>query len=120
MSIFTKEALEKIRKGIPITIWVDIDGTLCDSVNKGYENAIPIEAMIGCINYLYDQGHTIILVTARGATSGIDWRELTERELQEWGLKYHRLMMGTPKDLYIGDETFQPEEFICDLMDVIE
>jgi len=120
MNPFIKEAFKNIQQKKPITIWIDIDGTLCDTSKKGYATATPIEAMIHIVNWLYEQGHTIILVTARGATSGIDWFALTNLQLKEWGVKYHKLLMGRPKNLYIGDEALQPEEFICDMMDVIE
>ena len=30
--------------------------------------------MVAEVNWLYDAGHTIMLLTARGSTTGIDWR----------------------------------------------
>ena len=112
MNPFIRNTLKRIEKGEKVTIWFDIDGTLCDSRYKNYADAIPDEAMISLLNYLYDKGCQIFLVTARGSTSGIDWRKLTEKELKEWGVKYHKLIMGYPKDLYIGDETLRPNEFL--------
>jgi len=105
--------IDQIKEGkTQKTIWVDIDGTLCDTTDKGYADSIPDESMICLINYLYDLGHQIILVTARGSTSGINWRSLTEKELKLWGVKYHELIMGKPKDLIIDDCSIRPNEFL--------
>ena len=55
----------------------DLDGTLCDTPmreddNKpGYLEATPIPYMIEQVNRLYDEGHRIIIQTARGRGSGI-------------------------------------------------
>ena len=38
------------------------------------------------INKLYDEGHTVVYWTARGSTTGIDWGDLTQNQLKEWGL----------------------------------
>jgi hypothetical protein len=44
------------------------------------------------------------LYTARGSTTGIDWRELTVKQLAEWGVPYDELVMGKPTaDVYIDD-----------------
>jgi phosphatidate phosphatase PAH1 len=55
---------------------IDIDGTICKEVilpngKKDYANHIPMER-IAKVNALYDAGHTIKYMTARGITSGID------------------------------------------------
>jgi carbamoyl-phosphate synthase large subunit len=74
---------------------IDVDGTVCtDKVE--YEKALPIEKTIKKINELYDNGNTIILYTARGAYSGYDWSELTEKQLKSWGVKYHQFFRGKP------------------------
>lgn len=74
---------------------IDVDGTICTERVK-YEEAKPIEKTIRKINELYDKGNTIILYTARGAYSGVDWSELTEKQLKSWGVKYHRFLRGKP------------------------
>lgn len=82
----------------------DIDGTLCDNTYGDYEVAKPFPARIAKINALYEAGHTILLQTARGSTTGIDWRTVTERQMQVWGVKYHALFFGKPTaDFYIDD-----------------
>ena len=95
----------------------DIDGTLCDTPNneKGkpdYLNAQPFPFMVQQVNRLYDEGHYIIMQTARGKGSGIDHTELTTKQLNEWGYKYHELfpMFCKPTaDLFIDDKGIDVE-----------
>ena len=83
----------------------DIDGTLCTNTHGDYSRARPFYEVIAQINRLYDEGHRILLYTARGATTGIDWRELTKLQLKEWNVRYHALYMGKPTaDVYIDDK----------------
>ena len=82
----------------------DIDGVLCTNTEGDYTNAQPFYDVIAEVNRLFADGHQILLYTARGATTGIPWRELTERQLKEWSLNYHALYMGKPTaDVYIDD-----------------
>ena len=53
----------------------DIDGTICTNTNGDYESATPIENRINLINDLYEKENEIILFTARGSTTNIDWKE---------------------------------------------
>ena len=81
----------------------DIDGTIC-STNCHYEDAVPKKDIIQRINKLYDSGHKIILFTARGYTSGIDWSRLTKEQIKDWSVKHHELIMGKPSaHFYIDD-----------------
>ncbi len=96
----------------------DIDGTLADikiDGNKfyGIENVMPDENMIRAVNVLYDKGHTIVIMTGRGSTTGIDWREETEKQLKDWGVKYTELrFVKKPEEyLYVDDKACSPEEF---------
>lgn len=82
---------------------VDIDGTICTQA-KNYAEAMPLFNRIERINQLYDEGHTIVYFTARGTETGIDWREITERQFKMWGVKYHDLIFGKPAaDYYLDD-----------------
>lgn len=84
---------------------VDIDGTICNSLNSDYANSQPIESRIQHINSLYEQGHTIIYWTARGATSGINWSDFTKTQLAQWGCKYTELKMSKPHyDVWVDDK----------------
>ena len=94
-------------------IYVDIDETICEyEVEREYPNAKPIVENIQKINDLYDEGNTIIYWTARGTVTGIDWRETTERQFEDWGVKYHKLKFGKPNyDLFIDDKNINSETF---------
>jgi len=84
---------------------VDIDGTICETVNGDYDNSRPLAYRIAKINALYDEGHTIIYWTARGAVSGKDWTDLTCSQLSEWRCKYHEFRMGKPHyDVWVDDK----------------
>ncbi|MFA5152764.1 MAG: hypothetical protein WC554_09410 [Clostridia bacterium] len=92
-------------------IYVDIDGTICDST-EGYIKAKPLVDNIQKINKLYDENNTIIYWTGRGRSTGIDWTKLTQKQLLEWGCKYHELIMNQKPgyDLLIDDKTKRIEE----------
>ena len=105
-------------------IYVDIDETICKSSFKSlygaktgltsinYEKAVPIGENITKINELYESGHTIIYWTARGTGTGIDWRNVTERQFEKWGVKYHQLKFGKPiYDLFIDDKNINSDVF---------
>ena len=94
-------------------IYVDIDETICTSPpDRNYANATPIQERIEHINDLYDAGHTVIYWTARGATTGIDWREVTEKQFEEWGVKYHELHLDKPAyDLFVDDKNIEADVF---------
>jgi hypothetical protein len=94
-------------------IYVDIDETICEYTGeRNYPDARPIVENIEKINNLYDDGNTIIYWTARGTVTGIDWREVTENQFREWGVKYHDLKFGKPAyDLFIDDKNINSETF---------
>ncbi|MBN1565644.1 MAG: hypothetical protein JXA10_17495 [Anaerolineae bacterium] len=78
---------------------------------SAYDQAGPQEAMIALINRLYEQGHRIILFTARGSATGMDWSEVTRTQMQAWGVKYHELLFGKPAaDYYIDDKLITFEQ----------
>ena len=88
----------------------DIDGTICSTEGVVYERAQPFHDVIGQVNHLNAEGNRILLFTARGTVTGIDWRELTEKQLNEWGVQYHSLYMGKPAaDVYIDDKAFNAQ-----------
>ena len=63
------------------------------------------------INKLYDEGNTIVYWTARGSRKQKDWTELTRKQLNEWGAKYHELRCDKPfYDLFIEDKSLRIEE----------
>jgi len=92
------------------TYCFDIDGTLCDNTEGKYADAKPFIDRIAVVNKLYEDGNQILLLTARGATTGIDWRKLTEEQMAEWGVLYHKLYLNKPTaHFYIDDKAFNSE-----------
>jgi hypothetical protein len=90
----------------------DIDGTICIDSCGDYANAVPLQDRLNVVNKLYDEGHRILFFTARGATTGIDWRSFTLMQLKRWGVKFHELHMGKPHyDFIIDDKGVSPQEF---------
>jgi hypothetical protein len=91
----------------------DIDGTICTNTNGRYEHAEPFLDIIKSINHLYDKGNVIKMMTARGATTGSDWTELTEKQLANWGVRYHELIMNKKPygDVYIDDKAINVNSF---------
>ena len=98
----------------------DFDGTLTntpmrpDDNKPGYLEATPIPYMIDQVNRLYDEGNYIIIMTARGRGSGLDWTDLTLEQLERWGIKYHELepMFHKPHaDIFIDDKGIHSEEW---------
>ena len=95
-------------------IYVDIDETICYyEGNRNYPDALPYLDRIAKINKLFDEGNEITYYTARGASTGIDWLDVTCNQLEEWGCKYHHLSVGEKPhyDLLICDKTVNSEEF---------
>lgn len=95
-------------------VYVDVDETICYyEGERDYSLALPFIERIEKINLLYDQGHEITYYTARGSVTKIDWRKVTEKQLEEWGCKYHKLNIGEKPDydLLICDKAINSEEF---------
>ena len=84
----------------------DIDGVIAKiEKDNNYALTEPNKPMIDVINKLYHMGNYILLLTARGYVTGIDWREITEQQLKKWGLEYHELYFGKPNaDYYVDDK----------------
>ena len=93
--------------------YVDVDETICISPgSRDYSLASPIIKNINKINELYDADNTVIYWTARGTGSGIDWREITKKQFEKWGVKYHELKFGKPiYDLFIDDKAVNSNDF---------
>ena len=97
-----------------MTYVFDLDGTLCHTIGMEYAAAQPMFHRIRRVNDLYDKGHTIVIDTARGTTSGADqWWDLTRQQLEQWGVKHHKLHLGTKPfgDVYVDDRAVEAYEF---------
>ena len=105
---------------------VDIDGTICTpTVGRDYHKAEPWQDRIKVLNKLYDEGNYIIYFTARAmgrfadlphSVASVKAKEvlfdLTKQQLDEWGVKYHELIMGKPHaDYFIDDKGVKDEDF---------
>ena len=97
---------------------IDIDGTICNEVfnadgTKNYALHEPMMDRIEKVNALYNAGHTIKYMTARGAVSGVDYYNLTRNQLINWGAKHHELSVGEKEhyDIWIDDKAFWSENF---------
>ena len=91
----------------------DIDGTLCSNTWGEYELAEPHADAIQAVNRLHDEGNMILLYTARGSTTAIDWRGTTEEQLERWGVKYHELHFGKPNaDVYVDDRAVNARDWV--------
>jgi histidinol phosphatase-like enzyme len=93
----------------------DLDGTLCATKGRMYHEAEPIESRIDAVNQLHAEGHIILIDTARGSMTGEDHRQLTEDQLEAWGLKYHELRVGKKlyADCYVDDKAAHADEFFA-------
>jgi len=97
--------------GVSMIYAIDIDGTIAITAGNDYRHSRPNYNAIGKVNQLYRQGHMIKIYTARGSSSGIDWRELTEKQLSAWGVIYHELIFGKPSfDVLVDDKAVSPRE----------
>jgi hypothetical protein len=94
------------------TIRVDIDNTIFYTEDTNYSQSKPIFKNIEKINKLYDMGHHIIYWSSRGVGSGIDYRELTIKQLDAAGCKYDSLELNKPLfDIFIDDKAINSETF---------
>ena len=110
-----KWELTFLQRMIFMTYVFDIDGTICTQAFDGdYENAEPIQHRIDKVNKLYDEGNTIIFLTARGMGRSDNsqlfaiefFTKRTREQLEKWGVKFHKLFLGKPAgDVYIDFST---------------
>lgn len=93
----------------PKIIAFDLDDVICIRPS-GYENlgvdkynyCEPIEDIIKVVNDTYDAGYTVKIYTARGMSEFkgdvhkiySNLYNLTLNQLNDWGVKYHELIMG--------------------------
>jgi capsule biosynthesis phosphatase len=109
------------------TFIMDIDGTICqahldESGKYDYVNADPFQQVIDKVNQLYEDGHTIILFTARGMRTHKGnvkkIKELVLPVLEDWlkrhEVKYHEIQVGKPwgpHPIYVDDRCLSIKSF---------
>jgi hypothetical protein len=100
-------------------IFVDIDGTICKTEGNDYLNAKPDYTAIAKINKLWEEGNTVIYWTARGGTSGKNWRSETIDQLRAWGCQCDDVRVGKPSfDQFIDDKACSAKVFFIDETDL--
>lgn len=90
-------------------IIIDLDGTICTE-EKTYSRSLakPKEGAAENIGRLFEEGHIIIIYSAR------TWMEyeMTVEWLSKNNIKYHQLIMGKPiGDLWIDDRAISFENW---------
>ena len=97
----------------------DIDETICKTNKLNYDSSKPIKNKILLINKLYEKGHIIKLFTARymgrykGNVHLIEKKfyRKTKKQLKDWGLKFHELIMGKPLyDIFVDDKAYNVKD----------
>ena len=103
-----------------MTYVFDIDNTLCYTNDSDYENSTPREERIKKVNALYDEGHIILLQTARGMGRSGNSQEFaietfydfTKQQVTGWGIKHHGLFLGKAAgDIYVDDKGCKDQDF---------
>lgn len=101
-------------------ILVDLDDTICSTLDRDFENAKPIKSVISAINKFYNEGFEIIIQTARGQLScngnvleaDKKYREQIELWLIKNKVKYHELDFNKRlAQYYVDDKALTPEKF---------
>jgi hypothetical protein len=99
----------------PLTFVVDVDGVLASiAPGNDYTKSLPLRENIEQVNALHALGHRVVLFTARGSATGIDWSEHTRRQMDAWGVRYDELRLGKPAaDYYVDDRLVSLDEAVA-------
>jgi N-acetylneuraminate synthase len=90
----------------------DLDGTICTQ-ERDYAEARPNWPVIERMRQLRAEGHLIAVQTARGSGTGIEWRPVTEEQLERWGVPYDALYFGKPgAEAYVDDRAMHPASLL--------
>tara|TARA_B100000902_G_C27007611_1_gene763084 strand:- start:125 stop:424 length:300 start_codon:yes stop_codon:yes gene_type:complete len=94
----------------------DLDGTLCNIDGNNYIDSTPKKERIEIVNDLCEDGHTILIDTARGCVSGKNYFFFTMDQLKSWGVKFHTLRTGVKfgADIFIDDKGMRDQQFFKD------
>jgi len=109
----------------------DLDDVLCfraseDGAVEKYYSCQPIVEMINVVNQCHEAGAEIIIYTARGMSSYKgsvsdvynNLYQLTKKQLNDWGIKHHKLVMGKIHyDLLIDDKAMDSVD-VKDILDI--
>lgn len=102
------------------TYILEIDGIICSTQNRNFQNSQPFRERIEKLNKLYDEGNKIIFHTDRGMdlfnlrfTAEQEFWSFTYKQLQDWGVKFHHLYLGKPYgDIVIDNNSTRYENVV--------
>ena len=95
----------------------DLDNTLVNTKGSDYENSTPISEAIAKVRGYKDRGDHIIIMTARGSGSKVDWRAFTEKQLNKFGIPYDQLIVGLKPggvDVFVDDKAINALDWLAD------
>ena len=95
----------------------DLDNTLVNTKGSDYENSTPIPEAIAKVREYKDRGDHIIIMTARGSGSKVDWRDFTEKQLNKFGIPYDQLIVGLKPggvDVFVDDKAINALDWLAD------
>ena len=95
----------------------DLDNTLVRTEGSDYKTATPIPAAVAKVQEYKRRGDHIIIMTARGSGSKIDWREFTEKQLLEFGIPFDQLIVGLKPggvDVFVDDKAINSLDWLAD------
>lgn len=103
----------------------DIDGVLCNEHDADVTHREPFMSRIWQINQLVEkEGYEVDIYTSRGmrstgndpVASDLKYRDITEKQLADWGVKYSKLYFGKPNaDVYIDNKNALMQDFFEEL-----
>ena len=95
----------------------DLDNTLVYTNGSDYENSTPIPEAIEKVREYKRRGDHIIIMTARGSGSKKDQRELTAKQLDEFGIPFDQLIVGLKPggvDYFVDDKAINALDWLDD------
>ena len=95
----------------------DLDNTLVYTNGSDYENSTPIPEAIEKVREYKRRGDHIIIMTARGSGSKKDQRELTAKQLDEFGIPFDQLIVGLKPggvDFFVDDKAINALDWMAD------
>ena len=100
------------------TFCFDLDGIICKTTKNLYKKSIPKKDTIKLINKLYRKNYILIYTSRYMGRSKENTKlaykkgySFTLKQLNQWGLKFHKLKFGKPSyDVFIDDKSFNFEK----------
>ena len=95
----------------------DLDNTLVSTNGSDYKNSTPIPEAIERVREYKRRGDHIIIMTARGSGSKKDQRELTAKQLEEFGIPFDQLIVGLKPggvDFFVDDKAINALDWLAD------